>query len=970
MTVDTLDQLTTASITKRVCLRVVSSQYDPLGLACPLLIIFKCQLKELYKLEVAWDEELTGALRERWVHLFEMLVRCGSIKFKRSTRPANAVGKCLLICYFDGADPAFGIAIFSRWELDDGTFEVNLVAAKSRVAPMLGTSTPRMELEGATMDTRVALRIVHALVDDPPGQVMFVGDSQTILASRERDKGFFGEFFGNRIGETFDNVERMENLVKFDSPVQWYYVASEKNAADRATRLQSVPDDLGLGSEWLNGPAYLKTPIEEWPINRDFADKKSKVQLPMEEIRRPYREQLLVEESSSAVVVNSAGNKVLGGPGSPDNFVLQHFDYGKITNDWDKLIQKTAFLFQWMARVQCSELGAVELQAREMAITFWMRVAMPATNEALVKGKLKHLTPMKHAKYQDMLVVVGRASKGFKKLFQRDYLPIIMAATRTAWLIMLWAHGQDHAGVDNTYQTSLQVAWVVSGRKLARSIKRACVRCRYLAKLLLDQQMSVLPPHLTVPCPCFTYVAVDLAGPFVCKREGASKTTRRNPGTIKVWAVLFVCLQVKAVKIYLAGGLHTEDFLLAWDSFVADHGQPAVAYSDRGSNLTSAAREGGDTEVPDYDWDSIARRGQGRTEWQFHPAGSQFRNGAVESFVKKFKRSLVHKYRYRLMFLLELETSFKIVASVLNSRPIYARWGPRGGDDPDFLSPLTPNMLLTGRANTEVPVREYELSDKPLYRLQYVEECLAQWWDQFISQNFSSLVPRQKWFHERRNMKIGDVVLIQYVGKCRPAAYRLGVVIDIEVDSDGLVRTVTVEYSLLAELAEADRLTYKGITKKRLRVPVQRLVLILPVEERDQDLSGVQAGQGPAPLKEVCDKLEQSSTSCYNVVWVADQKKYESRHTQFTDGGNPKGAEGGVGVNHVTGGDVQGDGSEAQLRVKNSEPKDKKGIKSEYKSCAMLRSKIKWKDFEKKILEAKAKEFEFDEPKEKKMRKE
>ena len=69
---------------------------------------------------------------------------------------------------------------------------------------------------------------------------------------------------------------------------------------------------------------------------------------------------------------------------------------------------------------------------------------------------------------------------------------------------------------------------------------------------------------------------VDLAGPFVCKREGASRRTRRNPGTMKVWAVLFVCLQVKAVKIYLVGGLHTEDFLLAWDSFVADHGQPAV----------------------------------------------------------------------------------------------------------------------------------------------------------------------------------------------------------------------------------------------------------------------------------------------------------------------------------------------------------------------------------------------------------
>ena len=113
----------------------------------------------------------------------------------------------------------------------------------------------------------------------------------------------------------------------------------------------------------------------------------------------------------------------------------------------------------------------------------------------------------------------------------------------------------------------------------------------------------------------------------------------------------------------------------------------------------------------------------------------------------------------------------------------------------EFLSPLTPNMLLTGRANSEVPVRDYELSDKPLYRLQYVEECLAQWWNQFMAQNFSSLVPRQKWVFERRNMTIGDVVLIQYTGKCRPATYRLGVVVDVEVDGDGRVRTVSVDFS-------------------------------------------------------------------------------------------------------------------------------------------------------------------------------
>ena len=124
----------------------------------------------------------------------------------------------------------------------------------------------------------------------------------------------------------------------------------------------------------------------------------------------------------------------------------------------------------------------------------------------------------------------------------------------------------------------------------------------------------------------------------------------------------------------------------------------------------------------------------------------------------------MHKFGDRLMFMLELQSCFKVVASILNSRPLYARWGPRGGDDPDYLTPLTPNMLLTGRANVELPVKNYVASDKPLYRLQYVEECVSQWWQQFMSQNFSSLIPRQKWFSARRNMCVGDVGLIQYEG--------------------------------------------------------------------------------------------------------------------------------------------------------------------------------------------------------------
>ena len=64
-----------------------------------------------------------------------------------------------------------------------------------------------------------------------------------------------------------------------------------------------------------------------------------------------------------------------------------------------------------------------------------------------------------------------------------------------------------------------------------------------------------------------------------------------------------------------------------------------------------------------------------------------------------------------------------------------------------------------------------------------------------------------------------------------------------------------------------------------MRVPVQRLVLILPVEERVQDvLPGGMAGDVPAPPHEVvaqgCGDGKVNTTDCYNVVWDDHLEKY------------------------------------------------------------------------------------------------
>ena len=93
LTLKTLYKLDDAVITKKTCLRVISSQYDPLGIAAGVMIILKVKMKDLYKLGVDWDTPLEGSLRLEWIKLFQMLVLIGTVTFKRGTKPEGAVGK-------------------------------------------------------------------------------------------------------------------------------------------------------------------------------------------------------------------------------------------------------------------------------------------------------------------------------------------------------------------------------------------------------------------------------------------------------------------------------------------------------------------------------------------------------------------------------------------------------------------------------------------------------------------------------------------------------------------------------------------------------------------------------------------------------------------------------------------------------------------------------------------------------------
>ena len=179
----------------------------------------------------------------------------------------------------------------------------------------------------------------------------------------------------------------------------------------------------------------------------------------------------------------------------------------------------------------------------------------------------------------------------------------------------------------------------------------------------------------------------------------------------------------------------------------------------------------------------------------------------------------------------EMSCAMKRIANVLNDRPLSVQKSLSRYTDEDFLTPITPNMLVTGRSGSLSPAacEETDIADD---RLSYIEELEHCWWYQYKVQHLTSLILRQKWLSTERNLSPGDVVLIEYKTKSFPGTYRLGRVKEVEVDEDGLVCTCTVIYKLIKTPVGRVNDAIHGVSTKEVRVPAQRLVLILPIEEQ------------------------------------------------------------------------------------------------------------------------------------------
>ena len=94
-------------------------QYDPLGMALPVILRLKALMQRIISPEYGldWGTDLPVELEVAWHQLIRLLVRCPWIEFPRAVQPIGLVEgtEVLLIIYWDGSDAAKAAIIYCWW---------------------------------------------------------------------------------------------------------------------------------------------------------------------------------------------------------------------------------------------------------------------------------------------------------------------------------------------------------------------------------------------------------------------------------------------------------------------------------------------------------------------------------------------------------------------------------------------------------------------------------------------------------------------------------------------------------------------------------------------------------------------------------------------------------------------------------------------------------------------------------------
>jgi len=142
-------------------------------------------------------------------------------------------------------------------------------------------------------------------------------------------------------------------------------------------------------------------------------------------------------------------------------------------------------------------------------------------------------------------------------------------------------------------------------------------------------------------------------------------------------------------------------------------------------------------------------------DWKFNTPAACHHGGVWERQIGTVRKVLNIVVKDQSLDDERLDTVFCEVEAVVNGRPITAV-----SDSPNDFEALTPNHLLLLRSGSHAPLDEFSHKDTFVRRWKHVQHIADMFWRRWVREYLPTLQLRRKWIDEKRNIHVGDLVLV------------------------------------------------------------------------------------------------------------------------------------------------------------------------------------------------------------------
>lgn len=769
-----------ATITKRVILSRITQLFDPEGYIAPFIMRAKLLVQQLWIAKLTWDEPVPKEIEKSWHSFWSGIKNLQRIRIPRWIGMEEKM-QLQLHGFADSSGHAMGCCVYLRAVDASGKIMCNLLASKSRIAPLKEVTIPRKELAAATLLSQLMYKVRESLELTHVPYFLWC-DSTIALHWINKPLHTLKLYVLNRVKEILDKTQ-VEH---------WKHVRTNENPADLVSR-GATANEIMQNKLWWNGPKWLQCPQEQWPIPLKISPKEQ-----VAEVQAEMKVHVIKPTSELTIFIPSDGTE----PAKNMPLIEYSTDIGKIKRVIAYAIRfvqrfKDRYFHKTWEKPAARTIEPPTEEEKRIALQALIRLEQVLS----FSKEIKYLTELKvpdcQAKFPEKSKILNlqpfvddngilRAGGRIGEAdipYDAKYPVIIEHNTRLSNLLMREAHKENnHGAVQIMIQYLRNSYWIPRVRSEAQAFYRSFVDCKRYRKEFGQQLMANLPVDRVTRGFPFEITGVDYAGPF-----DLAEIYKRKTSLKKCWVAIFVCMRTRAVHIDIVKDLTSAAFINCYDRFVSRRGPCLKLYSDNGTAFVGANKELIKAFKLWYTQNTLDYV-QARTTWVFMKPGAPHHGGIYEAAVKSAKHHIKrvmgakhYVYDDFLTFLLKIE-------AILNSRPLYAL-----SDDPSDMQAVTPGHALIGRPFVVPP--PIAAPPKSNYSIIRVREehhkMLESFWKSWSSDYLSSLLPRKKWCKQIENIEIGQMVLMKDEN-LSPSKWLLGIVHEVLPSKDGLVRSVKI----------------------------------------------------------------------------------------------------------------------------------------------------------------------------------